>query len=680
VKIIFFIFLVVPCALFTEVHASSAWPGESWTESELLTHLDSEFVNNLSGAHWNPVTNTLWVCLNGPGKFWAIVEDGNGSFEIDYENGRLAEWYPGGDLEGITQVDYDEPSIYVIVEGIDRIRKYDVSEHGVVKLWQEWNISFHVPTSGGAGSEGITFVPDFWLEENGFTDEEGNLYTSQNGMGGLIFIAHQNGGRVYVFDLDPDSNYYDFVGKYMTAQRESSGLEFDRSTGILYIWHNTGSNYLELTDLTSFTRSDKQRQFNTYEEYIGPKSGNLEGIAITPISSDDSWIFIADDNNHSGAALMWFKEFFPDIELPTFAEEVRVSDPNDDAEERANGSMYLNSSDLELSQDSSNQTIGIRFDSIDIPSNVTITNAYIQFTVDEAKSEATSLMIFGEDSDNPSIYTSDYQDITSRFRTSSYVSWVPEPWTVVGEASVKQQTPDLTKIVQEIVSNSDWISENAMAFMIIGSGRRTAESYNGMPASAPLLHIEYLDEEYIEPENQIKTLDISVASSNDDAEERANGSMYLNSSDLELVQESSNQTIGVRFDYLNLPPNAIIVDAYIQFTVDEASYGDANLDILGELSTSPQSFSNIENDISLRDMTFASVNWAPEEWAVIGQTGEDQRTPDISSIVQEIIVQEGWIKGSPIAFIITGTGKRVAESFNGSPISAPRLHIEYELN
>ena len=45
--------------------------------------------------------------------------------------------------------------------------------------------------------------------------------------------------------------------------------------------------------------------------------------------------------------------------------------------------------------------------------------------------------------------------------------------------------------------------------------------------------------------------------------------MYLDSSDLELVFDLSEQTVGLRFTELNIPEGATVVDARLQFTVDE---------------------------------------------------------------------------------------------------------------
>ena len=49
---------------------------------------------------------------------------------------------------------------------------------------------------------------------------------------------------------------------------------------------------------------------------------------------------------------------------------------------------------------------------------------------------------------------------------------------------------------------------------------------------------------------------------------------------------------------------------------------------------------------------------------------------DIKSIIQEIVNRAGWQSGNSLAIIISGTGERVAEAYDGS--AAPQLHIEYQ--
>ena len=77
----------------------------------------------------------------------------------------------------------------------------------------------------------------------------------------------------------------------------------------------------------------------------------------------------------------------------------RVSVSTDDAEEGASGSMLLTSSDLELVYDYGDQTVGMRFNGVDIPQGATILNATVQFQVDESNSGPTSLTIEGQAAD-----------------------------------------------------------------------------------------------------------------------------------------------------------------------------------------------------------------------------------------------------------------------------------------
>ncbi|WP_072863272.1 Calx-beta domain-containing protein [Arenibacter palladensis] len=172
----------------------------------------------------------------------------------------------------------------------------------------------------------------------------------------------------------------------------------------------------------------------------------------------------------------------------------QVSNDNDDAEERvSNGDMDRGSSDLELIRDGSNdQLVGIRFRNINVPQGATIISANIQFTTDETDSQSTSLVIRGQDENNPGNFGNGDYNISSRTLTSASVAWNNIPaWNTVGQAGPNQQTPNLSAIVQEIVDRGGWSSGNSMVFVITGSGQRTAESHDGSSSGAPVLTIEY---------------------------------------------------------------------------------------------------------------------------------------------------------------------------------------------
>ncbi len=46
-------------------------------------------------------------------------------------------------------------------------------------------------------------------------------------------------------------------------------------------------------------------------------------------------------------------------------------------------------------------------------------------------------------------------------------------------------------------------------------------------------------------------------------------------------------------------------------------------------------------------------------------------------MIQEIVSRPGWSSGNSLAIIITGSGRRAAEAWNGDQAGAPLLHITY---
>ena len=173
------------------------------------------------------------------------------------------------------------------------------------------------------------------------------------------------------------------------------------------------------------------------------------------------------------------------------------------------------------------------------------------------------------------------------------------------------------------------------------------------------------------------TIEVRISSSSDDAEEKASGSMKLTSSDLELVYDKSDQIVGMRFNGVDIPSGATITDAYIQFQVDETPSGTTSLTIQAQAAGDPPTFTNSSGNISSRARTTAAQSWSPPPWPTKNAAGPDQRTPNIASVIQEVVNRAGWSRGNSLVIIITGSGERVAESYNGVPSAAALLHVEY---
>ena len=424
--------------------------------------------------------------------------------------------------------------------------------------------------------------------------------------------------------------------------------------------------------------------------------------------------------------------------------EVRVASSSDDAEEKPSGSVSTSSSDLELVEESSTQTVGIRFNGVALPHGATVVDAWVQFRVDEAASGSVALNIRGQADDDAATFSSSSGNVSSRPTTLATVAWSPAPWITVGDAGPDQRTPNVAGVIQEIVSRPGWTSGNALAVVLTGSGRRVAESYDGSAAGAPLLHVEYAvgpdgdgdgfadsedncpgtsnpDQADADGDGQgdacdvdddgdgvpdtsdncpltsnadqsdtdgdgegdacaapdVTVLEVWVASSSDDAEEEPSGSVSTSSSDLELVEDFGTQAVGIRFDGVALPNGATVVDAWVQFQVDETASGSVALNIRGQADDDAATFTSSSGNVSSRPTTLATVAWSPAPWITVGDAGPDQRTPNVSGVIQEIVSRPGWTSGNALAVVLTGNGRRVAESYDGSASGAPLLHVEY---
>ncbi|NNC43769.1 MAG: cadherin-like domain-containing protein, partial [Acidimicrobiia bacterium] len=174
------------------------------------------------------------------------------------------------------------------------------------------------------------------------------------------------------------------------------------------------------------------------------------------------------------------------------------------------------------------------------------------------------------------------------------------------------------------------------------------------------------------------TFEQRIGVGSDDAEERPSGRVSLSSSDLEMVQDKSNtQVVGLRWDGVSVPQGATIVEAWVQFQADETDTGVTNLVIAGHDIDDSVTFVNSSGDVSGRSTTTATVAWTPDPWDEVGRAGPAERTPDLAEVIQEIIDRPQWAAGNGLTLVVSGTGQRTAEAYNGNANAAPLLHITY---
>jgi hypothetical protein len=190
------------------------------------------------------------------------------------------------------------------------------------------------------------------------------------------------------------------------------------------------------------------------------------------------------------------------------------------------------------------------------------------------------------------------------------------------------------------------------------------------------IHFRWRNDDGGESGGTPDTLEVRVIASTDDSEEDQNGTIDLTSTDLELIQDASAvQEVGMRFLNITIPQGANIADAYIEFETDETTSVATDLTFWGEDTSNASTFSSTSYDISNRTKTTASVTWSNvPPWIIVD---ENNQTPDLSPVIQEIVNRGDWSSGNAMVVIVTGTGTRIAESEDGESSAAPLLHVEY---
>lgn len=304
------------------------WPGPS----EVAT-LDepAQFGGNLSGLTYEPARGdtpaTLWAVSNIPGKLYRMLEAGAGFVpDAGWEQGKLLRYAGGGgeaDAEGVTLSASLAEGLYAVAEHdneaaeLSRISvlRYDPSASGAELIaTHEWDLTSALPPlAANLGLEAITWVPDDYLTERGFFDEQAARayepadYPAHGA--GLFFVGVEQTGMVYGFALDHDAGAATLLTSFATRYPGVVGLEHDRDVGQLWVWcDDLCGNYASVFDVDGADSATPGRfsERAWLERPRGLPNSNNEGIALgaEPECQDGlKPFFWTDDNDVNGHSL-----------------------------------------------------------------------------------------------------------------------------------------------------------------------------------------------------------------------------------------------------------------------------------------------------------------------------------------------------------------------------------------
>ncbi|MGD8846418.1 MAG: hypothetical protein PVI54_12945, partial [Desulfobacteraceae bacterium] len=184
-----------------------------------------------------------------------------------------------------------------------------------------------------------------------------------------------------------------------------------------------------------------------------------------------------------------------------------------------------------------------------------------------------------------------------------------------------------------------------------------------------------------EPYSGIKSF--QMTSGQDDAEEAvaAGSVLYYSHDDLDLggfSVASNDSIVGIRIQNVAIPQGATIHSAYLEFNAYASNSETSNFLIEGEASDDAEPFDTVADNLKSRVAATATVAWNNvQAWTA----GQYYPTPDISTIVQEIVDRGGWSSGNSMVFRFTGVGtsdnKRDARAYEANSNTAPTLHVVF---
>jgi len=346
-------------------------------------------------------------------------------------------------------------------------------------------------------------------------------------VGTLKATAHQDdwgvvraGGNVYAVGTDsttPGGNWWLEVfsesgGSWTSGPAPSiSGSPTDND-GIALVYDEQHDRLLAFGTFRGYGPDD-DRIIN-YKVYSGPGAagswsstlfqlnpwgiGNSDEINVAPLAVDGKFLLLSSEGDADLTGQYYSLAYYyrDTAEPATFTGGVAAS--ADDAEENStDDSVSITSGDLEMNYDATGgaflQTIGIRFPSVTVPKDAIITHAYVTFICQTGTSGDLALPnIYGELASDSAQFVASSQNITGRTYTTARAYWrLTGNWT----STQAYYTVDLAEIIQEIVNQAGWSSGNALSIIIPywqGTAQRIAESYDGAPASAPDIYIEYI--------------------------------------------------------------------------------------------------------------------------------------------------------------------------------------------
>jgi hypothetical protein len=322
---------------------------------------------------------------------------------------------------------------------------------------------------------------------------------------------------------------------------------------------------------------------------------------------------------------------------------------------------------------------------VNIPQGATIESAYIELTARTNRfADTVNLKITGAAADVPEpILTNSAWNAVAR--TTAEVLWSAVPDFT---QDAVYQTPELKTIIQEIVNRTGWASGNPLQLFIEDNGSTEASntdrfgwSFDGDSAKAPRLVIKWTSETATIVTG---TYTGRTAASADDAY-RSGSTVSATNTWFGAGKNTNTIRRGVGiWRSVTVPKGATIKAAYLQLTASvDRSNQTVNLRFTGQADDNPTALPTGSTSWDSTPRTTALADWNNVPTFLLDTV---YTTPSLVEIIQEIVNRPGWASGNNLVLFMEDNGStadlgnvdRYGWSYDGDPLKAPRLVIDYE--
>lgn len=257
--------------------------------------------------------------------------------------------------------------------------------------------------------------------------------------------------------------------------------------------------------------------------------------------------------------------------------------------------------------------------------------------------------------------------------------------------AVRVMRDDLLTVIQDVQRTSElnvnfsfsleWQSDDDPILIVVALGGGGTVSNLSYQTFFSGYRVGFLEAE--QPiGGQSGTEDLQVSSGPDDAHQADDNSGFNHTAVTLRVEPSTTASArwnsAMRFVVPNIPQGATITAAWLEVVFPASQRDSPRLTFYGELIADAPDFATNQT-VNGRQKTAASVTWSGDDLG----SGSFIQSPDLSSIIQEIVNQPAWLPDNGMVIIA------IADSVNGPeatrftpydsvPANACKLHIEWQ--